>query len=179
MRHNNLRDTTARLLEEVCKDVKVEPSLLPYVQPAISGNDKDRGRLDVSAIGVWSPCKKSMCDIRVFHPNAPSHMNRPLPALYAQNEAEEKAAYNDRVLNVEKATFTPLVFATTGGMGMESSRFFKKVAEMLAGKRKEQVSCVLAYVRTRLRFALLMVYALKGGVSYRKCFPSQYSQGNS
>ena len=139
----------------MCKDVKVEPSLLPYVQPAISGNDKDRGRLDVSAIGVWSPCEKSMCDIRVFHPNAPSHMNRPLPALYAQNEAEKKAAYNDRVLNVENATFTPLVFATTGGMGMESSRFFKKVAEMLAGKRKEQVSCVLAYVRTRLRFALL------------------------
>ena len=29
MRHNNIRDFEAKLLKEVCRDVKVEPELLP------------------------------------------------------------------------------------------------------------------------------------------------------
>ena len=29
LRHNNIRDTTAKLLEEVCYDVQIEPRLIP------------------------------------------------------------------------------------------------------------------------------------------------------
>ena len=40
-----------------------------------------------------------------------------IPAMYISHEIEKKRKYNSRVLNVEKAAFTPLVFSTTGGMG--------------------------------------------------------------
>ena len=34
-----------------------------------------------------------------------------------------KKEYNERVLNVEKGNFTPLVFLTSGGMSKECKRF--------------------------------------------------------
>ena len=53
MRHNNLRDFEASLLSEVCKDVKIEPDLLPIGNtPMQSANRALKARLDVSAVGV-------------------------------------------------------------------------------------------------------------------------------
>ena len=37
--------------------------------------------------------------------------------LYTQIEREKKAKYEKRILEAEKGTFCPLVYATTGGMG--------------------------------------------------------------
>merc|ERR1712062_884816 len=55
MRHNNIRDFEATLLKEVCQDVKIEPMLMPLgVTGTESANDKEKARLDVSAVGVWS-----------------------------------------------------------------------------------------------------------------------------
>ena len=70
-------------------------------------------------------------------------------------EREKKRKYNDRVLQVEKGSFSPLIFSTTGGMGPESTKFHKKLAEMISDKRGEQYSHVVNHIRTRLRFALL------------------------
>ena len=54
MRHNNIRDVEASFLREVCRDVKVEPGLLPLGNTGTqSRNIADKGRLDVSAIGIW------------------------------------------------------------------------------------------------------------------------------
>lgn len=39
-----------------------------------------------------------------------------------------KRKYQQRVLNVEMGTFTPLVFGTNGGMGIESQVFLKNLA---------------------------------------------------
>ena len=42
-------------MREVCKDVKVEPVLLPTrAEAAARGNTAEGARLDVSARGVWS-----------------------------------------------------------------------------------------------------------------------------
>ena len=75
--------------------------------------------------------------------------------IYRQNENEKKNFYNDRIINVEKSSFTPLVFSTSGGMAPECLKLNKRIAELMAMKRKEEYSVVMAYVRTRLRFALL------------------------
>ena len=155
MRHNRLRDTTATLLGEVCRDVKTEPPLISFQRDDIQGNNSDKGRLDVSAVGLWSQYERSMCDIRVFHPKSASYMNKSLSAIHSQHEAEKKRMYNDRVLNVEKATFTPLTFATTGGFGKECNLFYNRLAELIAAKRKELYSTMVAHIRTRLRFSLL------------------------
>ena len=48
--------------------------------------------------------------------------NKSLRAINRILEQEKKDLYNDRVLQVEKATFVPLVFTTTWGMGPECDK---------------------------------------------------------
>ena len=45
--------------------------------------------------------------------------------------------YQHRVLQTEKASFTPLVYNTYGGMAPQSLAFHKKLASIIAEKRKE------------------------------------------
>ena len=156
MRHNRLRDLEASILKEVCKDVKVEPKLLPLGNGSVtSTNTSDRARLDISGVGIWSPMERTFFDVRVFHPNSPSYRGKKIEKLYEQHENEKKHAYNNRILQVEKATFTPLVFSTSGGMANECTKFHKKLAELVSKKTKEEYSHVMNHLRTRLRFALL------------------------
>ena len=72
--------------------------------------------------------------------------------------------YNDRILQVEKGSFSPLIFTTTGGMGPEATRYHKKVAELISVKKGEQYSDVVNHLRTRIRFSLLksVLVAVRG-----------------
>ena len=78
-------------------------------------------------------------------------MNKSLDQLYLENEAEKKIKYGERVHNVEKASFTPRVFTTTGGMGPECTRMNKRLAELISNKTNEKYSHVVRHLRTRLR----------------------------
>ena len=84
--------------------------------------------------------------------------------MYLSHEREKKYKYNARVLHVEKASFTPLVFSTTGGMGGEADRFFKHLAEKISRKNGQRYSDVIAFIRRRLRFDLLKtcIISLRG-----------------
>ena len=96
MRHNVLRDTEAKLMEKVCKDVRTEPRLLPEMR---NGNEEeDRKRPDISARGVWSPAEKTFFDILVTHPNADSYLHKSLDAIYHEKETQKKNKYNERVI---------------------------------------------------------------------------------
>lgn len=154
-RHNKIRDLEAELMKEVCTDVKIEPELLPLTNQQLNGNNADKARLDVSGIGVWAPFEKTFIDVRIVHPNCPTYINKDIKDVYVQHEKLKKSAYNERILNVEKGTFTPIVMSTTGGMGVEAERFHKRLAELIAAKRNENYSDVVNYIRTRLRFCLL------------------------
>ena len=67
-------------------------------------------------------------------------------------------------MNVEKATFTPAVFLTSGGMSNECKQFINRLADLIARKRKERYCDVVRHLRTRLRFAMLRttLIALRG-----------------
>ena len=95
MRHNNLRDLEATFLREVCRDVKIEPQLLPTgtEQQQPSGIETDQARLDVSAVGLWSPFERTFLDIRVTHPFSPSYAGISPKKLYRQHENEKKWKY--------------------------------------------------------------------------------------
>ena len=155
MRHNAIRDTEAKLLKEVCKDIKIEPSLIPTDADVIHGNVSENARLDISAIGIWSQYQKTFMDVRVTHPTADSHIGKTAEALYSENEREKKSKYNERIINTEKATFTPLVFSTSGGMAPECTKLNKRIAELISLKTGEAYSHVMRFIRTRLLFALL------------------------
>ena len=156
MRHNNIRDFEASLLREICKDVRVEPPLLP-VGNVNTGSTivGDKARLDVSCVGLWSANERSYMDVRVVHPNSASYIDKTPDQIYEQHEREKKRNYNSRVLQVERGSFTPLIFTTTGGMGPEATRYHKRVAVLLAEKRGEEYSHVMNYVRTKIRFSIL------------------------
>ena len=89
------------------------------------------------------------------HPFAASNVTVSLKSLYQRNEDEKKALYEERVLQVEKGSFQPLVFLTTGGTGPSCSKVIKRMAGKIAVKKRESYSHVMDFVRTRLRFALL------------------------
>ena len=138
LRHNRIRDLEAELMQEVCADVKIEPHLLPLAnENLISGNKALSARLDVSGNGIWSPMEKTFLDIRVMHPNAPSYMNQDIAQVYETHEKEKKRTYNERVIQVEKGSFTPIVFSTFGGTGKEAEKFHKRLAQLISEKRKE------------------------------------------
>ena len=166
LRHNSLRDTTANLLSKVCKDVVIEPPLIPLTGENLSAsaNTSDEARLDVSARSFWIPLGRAFFDIRVLHPGAPTNASRTIPLMYAHHENEKKRKYNDRVINVEKGSFTPLVFSTTGGMGKEALSFVKHLSSLMAEKTSQNYSHTVAYIRRRLRFDLLKttLIALRG-----------------
>ena len=94
MRHNNIRNLEASLLQEICKDVRIEPELLPIGGEDLqSANTAEKARLDVSAVGVWSAQERTFVDVRVMHPNSPSYKDKNLEQLYAQHEREKKRLF--------------------------------------------------------------------------------------
>ena len=167
MRHNRIRDVEAEIMKEVCKDVRTEPELIPITNTEHhnnNGNNTDKARLDVAAVGVWGPLERTFLDIRIMHPNAPSYADKDIKQLYSTHEREKKRAYNERVLQIEKGSFTPIVMSTFGGMGEEAIKFHKRLATLIAEKRHESYPEVLNYIRTRLRFSLLksVLIAIRG-----------------
>ena len=168
LRHNSLRDLIAELLQNAgCKDVTVEPHLLPVqgVQLPNSAVKGDDARLDVSARSIWNPLERAFLDIRVFHPLAPSNKaHGTISSMYKSHETQKKAGYNARVLEVERGTFMLVVFSTTGGMGNEANTLFKRIAQRTASKTGQRYSDVMSFIRKRVRFDLLKttIIALRG-----------------
>ena len=77
MRHDEVRDLFASLLQDVCHDVEVEPhtQTLTGQISSSSTNSSDEARLDVSARGFWQRGQRAFFDVRVFNPFAKSHLN--------------------------------------------------------------------------------------------------------
>ena len=67
----------------------------------------------------WSRQGSTFVDVQVCHPNAESYRDLTPQQIYRQHENEKKRMYASRVMEVEQATFKPLVFTTTGGMAPE------------------------------------------------------------
>jgi len=159
LRHNELRDLTAGLLREVCYDVSTEPPLQPLTGEAFAArsvNRDDHARLDISACGFWGGrFERTFFDVRVFNPFAPSNQLPQLSATYRRHEREKRRHYEQRVLEVERSSFTPLVFSTSGGLGLAASTFYRRLASLLSEKRSTPYSVTMSWLRTKLSFALL------------------------
>ena len=99
VRHNEVRDLTAKLMSEVSHDVCIEPTLQPITGEALSGASaitEDGARLDVAANGFWGGrFERTFFDVRVFNPHAPSN-KQPLSSCYRKHENIKKRAYASR-----------------------------------------------------------------------------------
>ena len=168
LRHNEIREITAHLLREVAHDVAVEPHLQPLSGehfPLRSTITDDNARLDIAVSGLYGGrFERTFLDVRVFNPFAPSNQKSSIPAVYRKHEQEKRRSYERRVVEVEHELFIPVVLSTTGGHGKAPGNLYARIASMLADKRYEPFSIVMAYIRTQLSFALVnaAVTALRG-----------------
>ena len=136
IRHNDLRNLTANMLSEVCKDIKVEPKLTPLTGEELdsrTANMTNEATLGIRARGVWERGQQAFLDLRVFDPSACRYLNKSLQLCHVMNEQEKKSAYNERVLHNE--TSTPLVFSIYGSMGRECRTFYSRLSALLSEKR--------------------------------------------
>ena len=58
-------------------------------------------------------------------------------------------------MDVEMGTFTPLVFGTNGGMGLDCQNFLRTLANKLSSKNKEPYANVISWLQIQLSFAVL------------------------
>ena len=110
---------------------------------------------------------KFQIDVRVCHPNSLTNAQKPLKTMYQSHEKEKKTKYLHRVLQVEKANFTPFVLSTTGGIAPEATAFTKRLAQKLSQKLDQSYSSIMGYLRRKLRIELLktILMSVRG---YRK-----------
>ena len=158
IRHDDLKNFTAEILSEICKDVTVEPMLTPLTGEKFdlkSANVEDHARVDVAARGVWVKGNRAFFDVRVFNPLAQKYFKETMKSAHKINENSKKREYNQRIMEVEHGSFTPLVFSCFGGMSVECGNFYKRVAERIAEKRDIVSSMAKAWIRTKVSFSLL------------------------
>ena len=102
----------------------------------------------IRATGFWGQQQCAFFDIRVFHPNAQSYRHSSISSPYRRHEQAKKREYGDRIREkVENGSFTPLVFATTGGMGWEATLFYKHLTDQISEKRNTIYSKTMAWIR--------------------------------
>ena len=88
-------------------------------------------------------------DARVFNPNAKISVNQGISKTYELNEKEKKGLYNERIIEIEHRSFTPLSMSATGGMGRECKKFYSRLAEMISSKRNTGYNITVAWIRKR------------------------------
>ena len=148
LRHNQIRDLTANLPKTICHDVLIEPTLQQLTGESLherTANITDDARLDIAARGFWISGQGAFFeffDIRVFNPMARRYECQELNKAYEINE-------------VEHDSFTSLVMTALGGMGRETSKFYSRLSESIAEKRKERYSVIKNWISRKISFALV------------------------
>ena len=158
LRHNEIRNLTGNLLTEICHDVSLEPELQPLEGESLryaTSNKQDQAKADIKARGFWSPRQLAFFDVKVFNPNAMSNKKFSLPSCYQHHERIKKRAYEQRIIELEHGTFTPLIFSTNGGMGRLPDIFYRRLASMIADKRQQCYATTMGWLRCHLSFLLL------------------------
>ena len=154
IRHNDIRDSFANLLNEVCDDVEVEPCLQSLQGETFANRTTtidDDARLDIKANGFFDSCfSRTFFDVKVFNPYAKS-CPRSIPDSYKYHESIKKLKYEQRIIDVEKATFCPLIFSCTGGAGPSASKAIQRLASRISDKKEDSYSDVITYIRTKFR----------------------------
>ena len=106
--------------------------------------------------GFWGIRQQdAFFDVRVFYLFAPSYRNSRIQTVYRQHETQTRLHYGQRVLDVERGCFTPLVFTTGGGMAQEATACLKRLASLLSERRNEPYCTVMGWLQCAISFCLL------------------------
>ena len=94
-------------------------------------------------------------DVRVINLYARSNGSENMQAMFCRHDIMKRRAYEQRIREVEHATFVPLVFSLTGGAGNSANSCLKRRVTLLAEKWGFPYSQTIGWLRAKLSFALL------------------------
>ena len=137
IKYNQIQDLTANLLKIISDDVLIERTLQQLTGESLhesTANITEDARVDIATRRFWISGQRAFFDIRVFNPMARRYGSQELNKAYGINEREKTRQYNERFL------YTPLVLTALGGKGREASKFYSRLSESIAEKRKERYS---------------------------------------
>ncbi len=130
----------------------MEPTLQPLTGETMTystTNSDDQARLDIKARRFWGAAQQSaFFDVRIFNPNAPSYRGTQMFACYRRHEREKRRAYEQRIIEVEHGSFTPLVFNSSGGMGRAATVTYKRLAYLISSKMDQSYSTIMSWLRS-------------------------------
>ena len=133
-RHDDIRNLLTSLLSKVCKDVEIEPHLLPIDNKVFNQRStvtSPEARLDIKAGNFWSRGETASFHVRVTHVNSTCNQNKSTELIFAEHEQEKKGKHQHRVIDVEMGSFNSLFFATNGGMWKECKICLRNLADKL------------------------------------------------
>ena len=130
-------------------------------------NKAPDARLDIHARGFWERQRSAFFDVRVCLPNAASYRDLTSKQIYKKHENEKKRQYAERVMEIERGTFTLLVCTTTGGMADECVKYRSRLAELIANKNRESYSSAISWIRAKVSFTIVRsaILCLRGSRS--------------
>jgi len=170
LRHNDVRNLTAKLLSEVCHDVQVEPHV--HLQP-LSGEvlhhrsvvveDDARVHVDIRASGFWwcsHPQELFWCTCFQLHSSA-------LAAAFRRHEDEKCCAYDSMRSMFAKLSMVASLLWFFPGMGKAATTMYEHLAHLLNAKRNSPYSLVMGWLCCCLGFSLVhsSVRCLRGSRS--------------
>ena len=148
---DGVRNLLTSLIGKVWTKVEVEPQLQPLdnegfkIRSAVTSPET---RWDFKAGGFWSRGVPAFFDVRVTHVNFKCNQRKTTPTIFKEQEEEKKRKYQQRVLDVEMGSFTPLVFGTDGRMGADCNCFLKRLVEKLSEKNEEPYHITITWIGT-------------------------------
>ena len=118
---------------------------------------------------MWRQGQNAFFDVRITNVNSESQKHLPIDKILEKHEKEKKRQYNQRIMNVEHGTFTPLVFSISGSVGSECSKFHKQIANAIALKSEERYERIYSIIRCRISFLILRsaLMCIRGSRSHR------------
>ena len=143
----------------MCKNVKEEPHLLPIDNEIFDLRFKvtnPEARPDIKVGCFWTRGVTSFFDVRVTQRvNSACNQNKSTESILEEHEKEKKRKNQQRVIDLEMGSFTPLVFGMNGGMGKECKFFLSNLADILSRKNSKSYVSAISWLRTCILFDIL------------------------
>ena len=140
--------------------------------PGRPGNRTDGARVDIRARGFWTRQQDAFFDVWVTHPKEHLLSRSEILSQMKNCEKKKKRDYCARINRVDRGSFTPLIFSTSGLCAPECSRFLRSLASQLVAKHKDlHYSVVMGELRCLVSFTLLRwaITCFRGArASYRR-----------
>ena len=120
--------TFAKIMQAVCYDAELEPTLQllqgeSFIHKTTSTDEN--ARPEIKANGLWgSRFSRCFFDVKIFNPLAKLCPKKSVEA-YKYHESLKCLKHEQRILDVEKSYFVPLVFSCMGGARPSGSAHYK------------------------------------------------------